>query len=106
MQKIAGVPYKELTIGVPKETFPNEKRVALAPATVANLVKKGNGTTVKKILVSKPVSGFTESRNLYHYSHEVLIANGLSAHTQTLTDPNPRLAENQLWPTIIFNFRL
>ena len=44
LQKIAGIPYKELSIGVPKETFPNEKRVALAPATVANLVKKGNAS--------------------------------------------------------------
>ena len=35
---------------------------------------------MSKILVSKPVSGFSESRNLYHYSQEVLIANELSAH--------------------------
>ncbi len=30
-----------MTIGVPKETFPNEKRVALIPSSVDRLVKKG-----------------------------------------------------------------
>lgn len=40
-EKIAGIPYKNLSIGVPKEIFLNEKRVALAPATVAALTKKG-----------------------------------------------------------------
>ncbi len=35
---------------------------------------------MSKILVSKPVSRFSESRKLYHYSQEVLIANELQAH--------------------------
>lgn len=38
---IAGAPYKTLSIGVPKESFLNEKRVALTPAVVAALSKKG-----------------------------------------------------------------
>jgi hypothetical protein len=38
---IAGAPYKSLSIGVPKETFLNEKRVALTPTVVSTLVKKG-----------------------------------------------------------------
>ncbi|ESN99542.1 hypothetical protein HELRODRAFT_113658 [Helobdella robusta] len=38
---ILGTPYTKLTIGVPKEIFPNERRVALAPATVQTLTKKG-----------------------------------------------------------------
>lgn len=38
---IAGAPYKTLSIGVPKETFNNEKRVALTPTVVSTLVKKG-----------------------------------------------------------------
>lgn len=38
---IVGVPYKSLSIGVPKETFTNEKRVALTPVVVSALVKKG-----------------------------------------------------------------
>lgn len=36
-----GVPYSKLTIGVPREIFPNERRVALVPAAVQTLVKKG-----------------------------------------------------------------
>ena len=39
---IAGAPYKSLSIGVPKETFTNEKRVALTPTVVSTLVKKGS----------------------------------------------------------------
>jgi NAD(P) transhydrogenase len=38
---VAGIPYKEISIGVPKETFTNERRVALIPATVQALAKKG-----------------------------------------------------------------
>ncbi|CAF0791898.1 unnamed protein product [Adineta steineri] len=38
---IAGAPYKSLSIGVPKETYLNEKRVALTPTVVSTLVKKG-----------------------------------------------------------------
>lgn len=34
-------PYAELTVGVPKETFPGERRVAVSPANVALLLKKG-----------------------------------------------------------------
>jgi H+-translocating NAD(P) transhydrogenase len=35
------VPYSELTVGVPKEGFPLEKRVAATPESVARLVKPG-----------------------------------------------------------------
>ncbi|CAM4799862.1 unnamed protein product [Rotaria magnacalcarata] len=38
---LTGAPYKSLSIGVPKETFLNEKRVALTPTVVSALVKKG-----------------------------------------------------------------
>jgi H+-translocating NAD(P) transhydrogenase len=34
-----GIPYKELTIGIPKETYALEKRVAATPDTVALLLK-------------------------------------------------------------------
>lgn len=34
-------PYSELTISVPTETLPGERRVALSPASVAQLKKKG-----------------------------------------------------------------
>ncbi|KAL2863278.1 putative nicotinamide nucleotide transhydrogenase [Aspergillus lucknowensis] len=35
------VPYSSLTIGVPREIFPNERRVAITPQNVALLLKKG-----------------------------------------------------------------
>ncbi|KAL2258052.1 hypothetical protein VTK26DRAFT_8779 [Humicola hyalothermophila] len=42
-------PYTELTVGVPKETYPNERRVAVTPQNVALLLKKG----FAKVLVEK-----------------------------------------------------
>ncbi|XP_025089360.1 NAD(P) transhydrogenase, mitochondrial-like [Pomacea canaliculata] len=39
--QVKGIPYKNLSIGVPKEIYLNERRVALSPAAVQNLVKKG-----------------------------------------------------------------
>lgn len=35
------VPYSSLTVGIPRETFPNERRVAITPQNVALLLKKG-----------------------------------------------------------------
>lgn len=40
-EKILGTPYTSLTIGVPKETWTNELRVACTPAAALNLTKKG-----------------------------------------------------------------
>lgn len=36
-----GILYKDLVVGVPKETIQNERRVALSPAGVQALVKQG-----------------------------------------------------------------
>lgn len=44
---VVGVPYKQLTVGVPKEIFQNEKRVALSPAGVQTLVKQGFNVVVE-----------------------------------------------------------
>lgn len=45
---VPGTPYKNLTIGVPKETFLNEKRVAVSPAGVKILVKQGFNVNIEK----------------------------------------------------------
>ena len=37
----SGTPYSHLTIGIPKETYPDERRVAVSPAGVKALLKKG-----------------------------------------------------------------
>ncbi|XP_025063497.1 NAD(P) transhydrogenase, mitochondrial isoform X2 [Alligator sinensis] len=42
-----GIPYKQLTVGVPKEIFQNEKRVSLSPASVQALVKQGFNVVVE-----------------------------------------------------------
>lgn len=42
-----GIPYNKLTIGVPKESFPNEKRVALTPAAVKVLTKEGFNVVIE-----------------------------------------------------------
>jgi NAD(P) transhydrogenase len=42
-------PYADLTVGIPKETFPNERRVALTPTNVVILLKKG----FKQVLVER-----------------------------------------------------
>merc|ERR1711887_351090 len=38
---VAGIPYSKLNLGVPAETWTNEKRVACTPANTALLTKKG-----------------------------------------------------------------
>jgi H+-translocating NAD(P) transhydrogenase len=42
-------PYSELTVGIPRETFANERRVAITPQNVALLKKKG----FKQVLVEQ-----------------------------------------------------
>ena len=43
-----GISYKKLTIGVPKETFLNERRVAVTPAVTQTLIKKGFSVVVQE----------------------------------------------------------
>lgn len=41
LKPVPGIPYNKLSIGVPKEIWKNERRVALTPVAAATLVKKG-----------------------------------------------------------------
>lgn len=43
-----GIPYSKLTVGVPKEHFPLEKRVAATPESVERLVKPGFNVAIEK----------------------------------------------------------
>ena len=45
---VRGISYSNLSIGVPREVFPKERRVALSPATVQTLVKKGFNVNVQE----------------------------------------------------------
>ncbi|KAK7143408.1 hypothetical protein R3I93_014533 [Phoxinus phoxinus] len=42
-----GIPYKQLTVGIPKEIFQNERRVAISPAGVEALIKQGFNVVVE-----------------------------------------------------------
>lgn len=46
--KPKGIPYSKLTVGVPKERYPLEKRVAATPETVSKLVKPGFSVLIEK----------------------------------------------------------
>lgn len=45
---VAGVPYSSLTVGIPKEVFLNEKRVALSPQACKVLTGKGFNVVVEQ----------------------------------------------------------
>jgi len=47
-EKPKGIPYSKLTVGVPKETFPLEKRVAATPESVSKLIKPGFSVLIEK----------------------------------------------------------
>jgi len=47
-QEVKGTPYNKITIGVPKETWSQEKRVALTPAATAMLTKKGFNVEIEE----------------------------------------------------------
>ncbi|KAF8623464.1 hypothetical protein AX15_006248 [Amanita polypyramis BW_CC] len=40
-KEVAGTPYSSLTVGIPRELFPNERRVAITPQNTSMLLKKG-----------------------------------------------------------------
>jgi len=46
--KPQGIPYDKLTVGVPKENYPLEKRVGATPESVSKLVAPGFGVLVEK----------------------------------------------------------
>lgn len=58
------VPYGQLTVGIPKETYPGERRVAITPQNVALLLKKG----FSKVLVEEG-AGEQASFSDFMYEH-------------------------------------
>ncbi|GLV37820.1 hypothetical protein CBL_06478 [Carabus blaptoides fortunei] len=46
--QVQGIPYKQLTIGVPKERWQNERRVAVTPVVAGAFVKKGFTVNVEE----------------------------------------------------------
>ncbi|KAK3328217.1 NAD(P) transhydrogenase beta subunit-domain-containing protein [Cercophora scortea] len=63
-------PYASLTVGVPRETYPDERRVALTPQNVAVLLKKG----FKAVLVEKGAGAQAEFHDdLYEKAGATLV---------------------------------
>ncbi|EAW14827.1 putative nicotinamide nucleotide transhydrogenase [Aspergillus clavatus NRRL 1] len=50
---VPAIPYSSLTVGVPRETWPNERRVAVTPQNVTLLLKKG----FSRVLVERGAGG-------------------------------------------------
>ena len=46
-EAVTGVPYGQLTIGVPKEIHEGERRVALSPEAAKQLIKQGFNVVVE-----------------------------------------------------------
>ncbi|KAB8234785.1 putative nicotinamide nucleotide transhydrogenase [Aspergillus alliaceus] len=57
------VPYSSLIVGIPRETYPNERRVAITPQNVALLLKKG----FSRVLVER---GAGEAAQLLDQAYE------------------------------------
>ena len=49
-EKPKGIPYSKLTVGVPKETFPLEKRVAATPEVSSNIGVEGVGHSLSLLM--------------------------------------------------------
>ncbi|XP_013148388.1 PREDICTED: NAD(P) transhydrogenase, mitochondrial-like [Papilio polytes] len=59
-----GVPYTKLTVGVPKELWQGERRVAVVPAVVSKLVKKGFSVNIEEnagVLANFPNKAYEEA---------------------------------------------
>ncbi|KAG1713981.1 NAD(P) transhydrogenase, mitochondrial [Nymphon striatum] len=48
IKEVAGIPYNKLSIGVPKEIWKNEARVAVTPAVTATFIKKGFSVNIEE----------------------------------------------------------
>ncbi|KAL5347198.1 hypothetical protein ACLOAV_007507 [Pseudogymnoascus australis] len=94
---VKSIPYSELTIGVPTEVFPGERRVAMTPANAALLLKKG----FKRVMVEHG-AGFEAQFPIHDYEAAgATIANSRNVWTESdivLKVRPPRLtAGNPTW---------
>lgn len=71
-----GTPYSRLTVGVPRETYPSERRVAVSPSSVQLLLKKG----FSRVLIS-PSAGAEAS-----FRDEDYVKAGATLHPDPLSE--------------------
>lgn len=72
----SGIPYSNLTVGIPRETYPSERRVAVSPSSVQALLKKG----FSRVLVS-PGAGIEAS-----FRDEDYLKAGATLHDNPMTE--------------------
>jgi H+-translocating NAD(P) transhydrogenase len=89
-------PYAQLTVGVPRETYLNERRVALTPQNVALLLKKG----YSRVLVEEGAGALAEFHDeAYERAGATLVDSAASVWGQAdivLKVRGPSLAEAEL----------
>ncbi len=67
------IPYSELVVGIPRETYANERRVAISPQNVALLKKKG----FKRVLIEKGAGAEADFRDeAYEKAGATLVDSG------------------------------
>jgi NAD(P) transhydrogenase len=74
------IPYSELTIGVPKETFEGERRVALTPAGVQALLKAG----FKSVIVESGAGASAKFSDADYESAGATVGNTKEAFSQDI----------------------
>ncbi|KAM4065767.1 NAD(P) transhydrogenase beta subunit [Hirsutella rhossiliensis] len=73
-------PYRDLSVGVPSEIFPGERRVALTPANVALLLKKG----FAKVLVQRGAGAAADFPNeAYQQAGATLVDDAAAVWSQS-----------------------
>ena len=85
-----GTSYKNLTIGVPKESFLNERRVAITPAVTQTLVKKGF-----KVIVEENAGALAQFPNIQYEASGAMVtqSNNLYSSSDILLKVRPPTIE-------------
>ncbi|RAL11239.1 putative nicotinamide nucleotide transhydrogenase [Aspergillus homomorphus CBS 101889] len=104
---IPTTPYSSLTVGIPREIFPNERRVAITPQNVALLLKKG----FSRVLVERGAGANAEFLDkAYEEAGAVMVDRSaiwsqsqivLKVRSPQLHDPNNEVQDLRQGSTVI-----
>ncbi|KIY72210.1 PNTB-domain-containing protein [Cylindrobasidium torrendii FP15055 ss-10] len=89
----SNVPYESLVVGVPREVYPGERRVALTPSNAATLLKSG----FRKVLIEQDAGGHAQFLD-DHYAAvgaTVVSRNDLFKDTDILLKVRPPLLDQE-----------
>ena len=93
-----GIAYKNLTIGIARETFMNEKRVAVTPVVAQNLVKKGF-----KVLVEENAGTLAKFPNEQYEQAGAKIVRSVYAASDILLKVRPPEVDVNLIQILLMN---